>query len=81
MRHHWKAYENPRIMVKTVWKSDEYWLKPLTLTDVARDLVAIDLRLNIRNGCDDFQHAEYFTCDLLIPQPIFTVFTVILKIS
>ena len=48
-------------------------LKPLT--DVACDLLAIDLRLDIPNDCEglqqEFQHAEYFTCDPVITQPIF----------
>ena len=46
-------------------------LKPMT--DIARDLLAIDLRLDVRNYCNGlqqkFQHAEYFTCDSLITQP------------
>ena len=37
-------------------------LKPLT--DVARNLLAIELRLDVRNDCDGlqqkFQHAKYF---------------------
>ena len=56
-------------------------------TDVASNLVAIDLRLDVRIACDGlqqkFQRAEYFTCDPLITQPIFigfTVFTVFLEI-
>ena len=42
-------------------------------THVARNLLAIQLRLDIRIAWDDFQqkfqHAEYFTCDPLITQP------------
>ena len=43
-------------------------IKPCT--DVACNLPAIDLRLDIRIACNSlqqkFHHAEYFTCDLLI---------------
>ena len=44
-------------------------------THVACNLLAIDMQLEIRNGCDglqhNFQHAEYFTCNPLITQPVF----------
>ena len=44
------------------------------LTDDARNLLAIDLRLDVRNYCDglqpEFQHPEYFTCNSLITQAI-----------
>ena len=37
------------------------------LTDIAHNLLAIDLQLDIRNNCEGlqqkFQHAEYFTYD------------------
>ena len=48
-------------------------LKPST--DVASNLIAIDLRFDVRITCaglqQKFQHAEHFTCDPLISQPIF----------
>ena len=47
-------------------------LKPCT--DIASNLFAIDLRLNVQIACDGlqqkFQHAEYFTYDPLISQSI-----------
>ena len=52
-------------------------LKPFT--DVASNLVVIDLRLDVRIACDDlqqkFQHAEYFTCDPSITQSILIRFS------
>ena len=43
--------------------------------DVASNLLAIELQLDVRIACNGlqqkFQHAEYFTCDPLISQPIF----------
>ena len=52
-------------------------LKPCT--DVASNLLAIDLRLDVRIACDGlqqkFQHAEYFICDQLITQPILIRFS------
>ena len=46
-------------------------------TDVASTLLAIELQLDIRFPCNGlqqkFQHAEYFTCDPLISQPIFII--------
>ena len=43
--------------------------------DVASNLLAIDLRLDVRIACEylepKFQHAEHFTCDPLITQLIF----------
>ena len=49
------------------------------LTDVARTLFAVDLRLDVQNDCDGlqqkFQHAEYFTCDSLITQPMIIGFS------
>ena len=58
-------------------------------TDVASHLLAIDLRLDVqiaRDGLQQtFQHAEYFTCDSLITQPIFIQsfrdFIIVLRIS
>ena len=48
-------------------------------TDVASHLLAIDLRLDVRIACDGlqqkFQHAEYFTCDPSISQPILIQFS------
>ena len=53
------------------------YVKPCT--DVASKLPAIDLRLDVQIGCDGllqkFQHAEYFTCDPLITQPILIRFS------
>ena len=44
-------------------------------TDIASNLLAIDLQLDVRIACNGlqqkFQHAEYFTCNPLISQPIF----------
>ena len=44
-------------------------------TDVASNLLAIELQLDVRIACNGlqqkFQHAEYFTCEPLISQPIF----------
>ena len=44
-------------------------------TDVASNLLAIELQLDVRIACNGLQqkfpHAEYFTCDPLISQPIF----------
>ena len=44
-------------------------------TDVTSNLLAIELQLDVRIACNGlqqkFQHAEYFTCDPLISQPIF----------
>ena len=44
-------------------------------TDIASNLLAIELQLDVRFACNGlqqkFQHAEYFTCDPLISQPIF----------
>ena len=45
-----------------------HWLqKPHT--HVSHNLLVIDLRLDVRKGCDGlqqkFQHAEYFTCNPL----------------
>ena len=52
-------------------------LKPCT--DVASNLLVIDLRLDVQIPCDDlqqmFEHAEYFTCDPLISQPILIQFS------
>ena len=43
---------------------------PKPSTDVASKLAAIDLRLDVRIGCDGlqqkFQHAEFVTCNPLI---------------
>ena len=56
--------------------NSEQWdfCRPKPCTDVASNLLAIDLRLNVRIAFDDlqqkFQHAEYFTCDPLISQAI-----------
>ena len=48
-------------------------------TDVASNLLAIDLRLDVRIACgglqQKFQNAEYFTCDTLITQPILIRFS------
>ena len=48
-------------------------------TDVASNLHAIGLRLDVQIGCNGlkqkFQHAEYFTCNRLIIQPILTRFS------
>ena len=48
-------------------------------TDVASNLLAIDLRLDIQIACDGlqqkFKHAEYFTGDPLIYQSIFGRFS------
>ena len=47
--------------------------------DFATNLLVTELRLDIRIACDGlqqkFQHAEYFTCDHLISQPIFIWFS------
>ena len=47
-------------------------LKPCT--DVANNLLEIDLRLEVSITCDGlqqkFQHAEYLTCDPLMPELI-----------
>ena len=44
-------------------------------TDIASNLLAIELQLDVRIACNGlqqkFQHAEYFACDPLISQPIF----------
>ena len=44
------------------------------IADVAGNLLAIGLRLDVRIACNGlqqkFQHAEYFTCDPLIFQQI-----------
>ena len=50
-------------------------MRPKLRTHVACNSYAIDLRLDVRNGCDGFQHAEYFTCGPLITQPIFIRFS------
>ena len=52
-------------------------------TDIASNLLAIDLQLDVRIACNGlqqkFQHAEYFTCDPLISSSdLQTVFTIIL---
>ena len=50
----------------------DVFLKPCR--EVASNLLAIDLRLNIRIACEGlqqkFQHAEYFSCDPSISQPL-----------
>ena len=50
-------------------------------TDVASNLLAIDLRLNVQIAPDGlqmkFQNAEYFTCNPLIPQQFFIQFSTI----
>ena len=74
MGNHWKGY---RVLS----------VKPCT--DVASNLLAIDLRLDVRIACNGLQlkvqHAEYFTCDPLVTQPILIrsqmAFIVILHIS
>ena len=58
-------------------------------TNIASDLLAIDLQLNVQIACDGlqqkFQHAEYSTFDPSTSQSILirflTIFTVILGIS
>ena len=69
-----QMYEDMKILVGSEFLSV---LKPCT--DVASNLLAIDLRLNVRIACDGlqqkFQHAEYFTCDPLITQPILSQFS------
>ena len=51
--------------------------KPCTY--VASNLLAIEIQLDVRITChgmqQKFQHAEYFTCDPLISQPIFIRFS------
>ena len=46
----------------------------MPLTDVASNLIAIGLQLDVRVACDSlqlkFQPDEYFTCDPLISQLI-----------
>ena len=53
-------------------KISQTTIKPYT--DVASNLLAIDLRLDVHIACDGlqqkFQHAEYFTCDPLRSQPL-----------
>ena len=48
-------------------------------TDVASNLLVIDFLLDVRIACDGlqhkFQHAEHFTCDPLISQPILIRFS------
>ena len=48
------------------------WCDP---TDVASNVVAMDLRLDVQIACDGlqpkFQCAEYFTVTPLISQPVF----------
>ena len=43
-------------------------------TDVASNLLVVELRLDVQIACDNlqqkFQHAEYFTCDPVITWPI-----------
>ena len=50
-------------------------------TDVASNLRAIALQLDVRIACDGLQqklqHAEYFTCDPPITQPIFKRFSLL----
>ena len=54
-------------------------LKPLT--EVARNLLVINLLLDVPIAPDGlqkkFQHAEYFTCNPLIPQRFFIQFSTI----
>ena len=53
--------------------------------DVASNLLAIDLHLDVRIACDSlqqkFQHAEYFTCDPFISFDFQMVFTIKLGFS
>ena len=50
-------------------------------TEVASNLLSVDLRLDVRIACDGlqqkFQHAEYFACSPLISQPIFIRFSLL----
>ena len=50
-------------------------MHPEPCTDVTSPLLTIELQLDVRIACNGlqqkFQHAEYFTCDPLISQPIF----------
>ena len=58
-------------------------IKPCTY--VACNLLAVDSQLEVQIACDDlyqkFQHAKYFTCDLLIPQSILICFHTVFSIE
>ena len=58
-------------------KSQVVGLKPCT--DVASNLLVIDLQVDVRMACDGlqqkFQHAGFFTCEFLISQSIFSRFS------
>ena len=61
-----------QILLSIYFMFTSYSFQPLT--DIARNLLAIDFQLNVRNDCDGlkqkFQHAEYLTCDSFSTQPI-----------
>ena len=56
-------------------RSDGIYIGLKPSTDVASNLLVIDLQLDVRIACDGLQqklqHAEYFTGDPLITRPSF----------
>ena len=67
------------VCVRLIWVRVGFVRSLKPCTDVASNLFAIDLRLNVRIACDGlqqkFRHAEYFTCNPLISQSILILFS------